>query len=35
MHGHERIFFMVAHVMGESKLEELCALCICSLWAFP
>ena len=31
-----RYFFpMIAHVLGVSELEELCDLCIRSLWGFP
>ena len=26
---------MIAHVLGESELEELCDLCVGSLWGFP
>ena len=26
---------MIAHVLGELELEELCDLCICNLWGFP
>jgi hypothetical protein len=26
---------MIVHVLGKSELEELCDLCIRSLWGFP
>ena len=35
MCGHKIFFSMIAHVLGKSKLEELCDAGVRSLWGFP
>jgi len=32
--NHKRIFPEIAHVLSEMKLEEVCHLCVHSLWGF-
>ena len=34
MCNHKRIFPEIAHVLSEMKLEEVCHLCVHSLWGF-